>query len=263
MKLNIVPARTGIQWVTLGIRTFFRQPLALTGLCFLYSTAATLLLLLPVIGPLLALAIVPAATLGLMAATQEAEKGRFPMPTLLVSAFRAGRQRFQGMVVLGVAYVAACSLLILIVDLILGPAPALPATTQEMIQSPHFQNTILLSAALYLPVSLVFWHAPALVHWHGISPVKSLFFSTVACLRNWRAMLLFAVGWVGVTITFMLFGGLVEMVTGNPSVAALVLLPLLLLITPMFFTSLYFTFRDSFVADEPPAPQQITTGETP
>ena len=101
MKLNIVPARTGIQWVILGIRTFFRQPLALTGLCFLYSTAATLLLLLPVIGPLLALAIVPAATLGLMAATQEALKGRFPMPTVLVSAFRAGRQRLRAMMVLG------------------------------------------------------------------------------------------------------------------------------------------------------------------
>ena len=32
MKLNIVPARTGIQWVKLGIQTFFRQPLALSGL---------------------------------------------------------------------------------------------------------------------------------------------------------------------------------------------------------------------------------------
>ncbi len=29
MKLNIVPARTGLVWVKLGVSTFFRQPLAL------------------------------------------------------------------------------------------------------------------------------------------------------------------------------------------------------------------------------------------
>ena len=34
VKLNIVPARTGLQWVKLGIRTFLRQPLALAGLFF-------------------------------------------------------------------------------------------------------------------------------------------------------------------------------------------------------------------------------------
>jgi hypothetical protein len=47
--------------------------------------------------------------------------------------------------------------------------------------APQFQLTMLVTMALYLPISLLFWHAPALVHWHGISPVKSLFFSLVAC----------------------------------------------------------------------------------
>ena len=40
---------------------------------------------------------------------------------------------------------------------------------------------------LHLPLFLMFWHAPALVHWHGVAPVKSLFFSVVACLRNWHS----------------------------------------------------------------------------
>jgi hypothetical protein len=26
---------------------------------------------------------------------------------------------------------------------------------------------------LYLPLSLLFWHAPGLVHWHGVPPVKA------------------------------------------------------------------------------------------
>jgi hypothetical protein len=35
MKLHLVPARTGLAWVKLGMRTFLRQPLALAGLFFM------------------------------------------------------------------------------------------------------------------------------------------------------------------------------------------------------------------------------------
>ena len=36
MKLNIVTPRTGFVWVRLGIRTFWKQPLAMSGLFFLF-----------------------------------------------------------------------------------------------------------------------------------------------------------------------------------------------------------------------------------
>ena len=102
MKLNIVPARTGLLWVKLGIRTFIKQPLALAGLFFLYMTAVILVAQVPQIGVIVGGLLVPAATLGLMAATEEAVKGRFPMPSVLLSAFRVGRQRARAMLVLGV-----------------------------------------------------------------------------------------------------------------------------------------------------------------
>jgi hypothetical protein len=104
MKLNIVPARTGIQWVKLGIQTFFRQPLALSGLFFMFMAVMSLASMVPLIGSALALALLPAATLGLMAATQEATRGKFPMPSILITAFRAGQQRLQAMLVLGALY---------------------------------------------------------------------------------------------------------------------------------------------------------------
>jgi hypothetical protein len=261
MKLNIVPARTGILWVKLGLQTFFKQPLALAGLFFMYAAAATLLSVLPVIGLVLALAIVPAATLGLMAATQEAMKGRFPMPTVLISAFRAGQQRLRAMMVLGLLYAAACLAVMALVGLMVDvPKSAAPATAEGMM-TPQFQMALLLGTVLYLPVSVMFWHAPALVHWHGISPLKSLFFSTVACVRNARALLMFGLAWSVIIFTASLFIGLLALVTGNPQFAAAALMPFGLLITAMFSTSLYFTFRDSFDPapdGEPPAPAQLT-----
>jgi hypothetical protein len=114
--------------------------------------------------------------------------------------------------------------------------------------TPRLQLALLVGGVLYLPVSLMFWHAPALVHWHGISPVKSLFFSFVACLRNAKALLVFGLAWTAVIFVVSLLIGVVALLTGNPQVAATALMPLGLLVTAMFSTSLYFTFRDSFVA---------------
>jgi hypothetical protein len=257
MKLNIVPARTGIQWVKLGLLTFARQPLALAGLFFMYMMAATLLSLIPYAGLVLALAIVPGATLGLMAATQEADKGRFPMPTVLISGFRAGRQRLRAMLVLGFLYAAACMAVMAVVSALVDVEPPQAPVTAEGMMTPHFQMVMLLGSVLYLPISLMFWHAPALVHWHGVSPIKSLFFSLVACLRNVKALLVFGLAWIAVIFAVSLLIGVVALATGNPQVAATALMPLGLLVTAMFSTSLYFTFRDSFVAtpvSEPQAP---------
>ena len=39
MKLHIVPARTGLEWVRLGIRVFWRQPMALAALFFMTMAA--------------------------------------------------------------------------------------------------------------------------------------------------------------------------------------------------------------------------------
>ncbi|MDP3762365.1 MAG: BPSS1780 family membrane protein [Ramlibacter sp.] len=263
MKLNIVPARTGIQWVKLGIKTFGKQPLALTGLFFMYTASFSILLLIPVVGFVLALGIVPAATLGLMAATQEAEKGRFPMPTVLISAFRAGKQRLRAMLVLGLLYAGACTIVMTLLPLLVDvPQQQASATTEAML-TPQFQLVLLVGTLLYLPVSLMFWHAPALVHWHGVSPVKSLFFSTVACLRNAKAFLMYALAWVGVVFVAALVITLIATMTSSPQVAAAALMPLGLLITAMFSTSLYFTFRDSFVADGGTDPEQQPPGDEP
>jgi hypothetical protein len=255
MKLNIVPARTGIQWVKLGLITFSRQPLALAGLFFMYMMAATLLSLLPYVGLVLALAIVPGATLGLMAATQEAVKGRFPMPTVLISGFRAGRQQLRAMLILGLLYAAACVAVMALVSALIDVQPSQTPANAEAMMTPRFQMAMLLGSVLYLPISLLFWHAPALVHWYGISPVKSLFFSLVACLRNAKALLVFGLAWAVLIFGVSLLIGVVALVTGNPQVAATALMPLGLLVTAMFSTSLYFTFRDSFVATPDSEPQ--------
>ena len=253
MKLNIVPARTGLVWVKLGITTFVQQPLAMSGLFFMFMALLSIASLLPFIGSALALALLPAATLGLMAATQEATKGKFPMPSILISAFRAGQQRLKAMVTLGAMYSVGFLAIMAISSLIDGGQFAKlylvgGKITEELVLQSSFQAAMWVTLALYMPLSLMFWHAPALVHWHGVAPVKSVFFSFMACYKNFGAFTVYGLVWVGVFMLAMLVVGVVAALFGNAAFATLAMFPIALIFFAMFFTSVYFTFRDSFEA---------------
>jgi hypothetical protein len=252
MKLNIVPARTGTRWVKLGMQTFSKQPLALAGLFFLYMAAVILVAQLPVVGIIIGGMLVPAATLGLMAATAEATKGRFPMPSVLISAFRAGRQRVRAMLLLGVFYTAGSTLATGLASLIAGP---------PTVSSTEVDGATLLALALHTPLFLMFWHAPALVHWHGVTPGKSLFFSMVACVKNFGAFMIYGLTWLLVFLAVGTVFGLLGGMLGGPEMARAVMMPTALLMAAMFSTSIYFTFLDCFLAT--PELEQEPPGEQP
>jgi hypothetical protein len=247
MKLNIVPAAAGFQWVRLGFRTFLKQPLALASLVFMYAMLGLALLVLPLVGPFLALAVAPAATLGLMAATRVAEEGVFPMPAVLFTALRAGRDRVRAMLLLGSLY-AACLLVLGIVVSLLVPMSFEGKTAADIAQSDEFELRIVLTMLLYVPFSLAFWHAPALVHWHGVSAGKSLFFSFVACIRNWRAFTSYGLAWAGIAVAVAGVTGIAS--AFSPWFAAVIFGFASTIATIAFYISLYFTFRDSFLAAE-------------
>jgi len=261
MKLNIVPPRTGLTWVRQGVRTFVRQPLALGGLFFMFMAVVSVLSAVPLLGPVLALGLVPAATVGLMAASREADEGRFPMPLTLVTAFRQGPQRSRTMLVLGAAYAGVLLLIMLLAALLAGTPPTPPGEeiTSEVMREALAGSHVWWLLLLYLPVMTGFWHAPALAHWHGVQPVKAVFFSFMACWANKGAMLLFLAGWMGLAAGVSMALVLVSSLTGSEAVLQMLLYPLVLLMASMLNTSIWFTFRDSFIDDQT---EPTTTGES-
>lgn len=256
MNLNIVPAKQGLTWVKQGIRTFWRQPLAFTGLFFLFIAWVSLLSMVPVLGAALALLILPAATLGLMVATEQAALGQFPMPTVLMVAFRAGQQRLKAMLVLGglyaVSFLAVMAMSALIdgggfAKVYLANAPITP----EVVNDPDFQVAMWFATLLYIPLSMLFWHAPALVHWHGVPPLKSMFFSAVACWRNLGAFAVYLVSWLGVFIVCATVLLTISSALGGKDLSGAILMPGALLMAAMFFTSVYFSVKDCFDLPSP------------
>ena len=270
MKLQIVPASTGVQWVQAGLRTFKRQPMALCALFTTYLLCLTLIStisqifsvipgigsFLALLGPLIALGLLPAISLTMMVAASEAAHDRRPQLNLLLVAFRGDRARTRAMIELGVFYVMGLLLIIGLsavfdggnfANIYLGRTPL----TKEIAETDGFQTAMLACMILYLPLSMLFWHAPSLVYWHNVPPVKALFFSIVACLRNLGAFVVYFLAWVAVAIclavAMSLVIGLLSFVLplGLGFMNGLSLMMAVLLITP-FFTSIVFTFRDCF-----------------
>jgi hypothetical protein len=251
MKLNLIPARTGVLWLRLGFQTFFKQPLALASLFVLFFVGLSLLSLLPFIGSILALVLLPTLSLGFMAASQSVHAGIRPSPAMLVLGLRREGQP-RAMLILGACYAVGFLLILgastlvddgLFASLYWGGEPF----TKEIAEDPDFQLALWLTCALYMPLAFLFWHAPALVHWHGLPASKSLFFSAVACVRNFPALGVFTFLWLVAVLVVGFFASLVAALLGGAQAMAWLLMPVMLLLGTVFFCSIYFSFRDSFL----------------
>jgi hypothetical protein len=160
--------------------------------------------------------------------------------------------------ILGVIYAAGWFIVLMLANLF-APLPTAETapTTDGQTQIAGFYLAVIL---LHAPLTVMFWHAPALVHWHDVSPLKSLFFSVVACFRNFGAFAVYGIAWIAVFVAFGMLFGLLGIAIGGQTLSQAILMPLVMLMGAMFSTSIYFTFRDSFVAT-PDAPPE-TPGES-
>lgn len=273
MKLHLVPARTGAEWVRLGLKTFWRQPLAFISLFFLLMALISTVSLLPLVGSVLAPVLLPFMTLGLMVATSVAytdnaegigTQGHAQRPTgsaMFVAVAGAMRAEWRSLVKLGVISALYFVVAVLLTTFVDGGQLAKAylldeVLTPEVMASSDFQVARMLLMCLNLPLSLAMWHAPALVHWHRVEPVKSVFFSVVALFRNFGAYALFALAWLGVFLLAGIGIGLIATVVigfgaagggaGAAAIGNVLIVGMALVLAAMSMSSTWFTFRDSF-----------------
>ena len=213
MKLRLVPASRGLQWLRQGFAIFFKHPLGFAVLFASFMFMLFLALLLPLVGSLLLLTAMPLISLGFMIGTQRALEGRFPLPRVFIEPLQQSRAARVAMLQLGVLYAAASALIMWLSNAVDGGAlgqamqvmsdsKAPPEAMQEALSDGRLQFGLLLRFGLAGLLSVPFWHAPALVHWGGHPPAKALFFSLVACWRNRGAFVVYALGWTATVLLF-------------------------------------------------------------
>lgn len=210
MKIQILPARTGLHWFQFGWQIFWRQPLALSLVLGLSYASALALAFIPLVGPILTMVLHPLLTLMMVIAASQAVDGQRVRPALLLRAFRCGRERRRGLLALSALYVLAWLGLLGLTALVdggsfasmsLGLGPGILELLANPPARPLREN--LMSWAMIM-LLLLASHAPGLVHWHGVSPTKALRLSAVAWLHNWRAGMVFGLVCTGVSLSLLL-----------------------------------------------------------
>ena len=262
MKLQTVPARQGALWVRQGFSVFFARPMAFAGLFAAFMFAVLVIALLPLIGLLLVLALLPLGTLGFMIATRESLEGRMPTPAVFLVPLRGDKRERMALLKLGLVYVVCAFAVTALSNLADGGAfealmdtlPAgqgTPEATAAKMADAGVGAGLLLRFGLAALLSIPFWHAPALVHWHGHTCAKALFSSTAACWSNKGAFALYACAWFAAIMLFGTLTALIFELLGQAQLLTFVLAPMSLILSTVFYASLYFTFADSFSVDEP------------
>jgi hypothetical protein len=252
MQARIVEARQGAAWLVYGWRLFRAAPLGWLAMVFAYWIIMTLASVVPFIGVAAASIMVPAFSVGFMAAARAASR-RAPVELSLL--FDGFRHQAKSQLVLGVIYLMCLGTLLFATTLVddgalagwmlTGHRPA-----EDALQSDEFLQALAVAALLYTPVLMAFWFAPPLAAWHGVGPIKALFFSFVACLLNWRAFLVYG-AFSALVVVVLPLAMLLTLMLASLKIAAMSLVfPVLLVLLPTLFASFYASYRDVFGVEQ-------------
>ncbi len=255
MQARIVAAPQGARWLGEGWQLFRIAPLPWLALACVYLLGTNVLALVPVVGFVAALMLVPALTVGMMGAARAASHGAPPNVRMLAEGFRSDA---RAQLVLGAVYFA-CSMLVFGAAALADPEGKLRAALGGRTNPAELAlGDLLLPSAVfalsYVPVLMMFWFAPALAAWHSTGALKALFFSFIACLMNWRAFLAYgaAVVLMMLVVPLTMLFALRALVGADLGVAvASLVFPLLLLMLPTLFASFYVSYRDVFGVEKP------------
>jgi hypothetical protein len=257
LLLKSVEPRRGARWVGDAFRLYARRPLAFTGLFVVFLFAALFVSVVPVVGGVLQMTMLPLLSLGFMIASQSALLDGPVNPGQFVAPLGSDPARRRALLILCALYGVAAVLILVLCDAIsdgalarlqnlLAAADTPQEQVDELLAEPGVAYALLTGSVLGTLLSVVFWHAPALVHWGGQSAGQSLFSSALALWRSKGAFLVYGLTWLaivaGAGVVIALLAGLL----GGRQLGPLVALPGGLLFSTVFYVSLLFTFNDSF-----------------
>jgi hypothetical protein len=251
MQARIVQTAKGAQWLAEGWRLFSAAPLGWIALAFTYTVIMMVMSALPLVGAAAFLVLYPAFTVGWMAAARAASKTSRVDVGLLFDGFRHG---LRAQLVLGALYLA-CSILVFAGMALADDERVLQkmlAGGADTVDPGDLAGPLAVMALLYTPMLMIFWFAPPLVAWHGVGAAKSLFFSFVACVLNWRALLIYCAAILGVIAglaSILLFVSAAASSEASKTLPSSAALFALILFFPTLFASIYASYRDVFGAE--------------
>lgn len=227
---RVAPAEAAVQWLRYGWEMFLRAPgpwlvLSLVFVVLMLATA-----MVPMVGGLAAHLLMPVLSAGMLAAVRREEEGRV---VELRDLFTGFKRNSTGLVLVGVFYTIGWGA-ILLIGLVLGGGAMMGGMAAGSPGGLGFAIggillALLLGLALSVPLLMAVWFAPALVLFNNMDATAALKASFHACLKNLLVFLAY-----GLILTVLAFVAALPMGLG------------FFVLGPVFFASLYASYRDIF-----------------
>ncbi|MEN3364053.1 MAG: hypothetical protein V7606_1327 [Burkholderiales bacterium] len=252
-----LPASVGWLWLKQGFALFRKQPAEMSTLFLSYMFLMFAVGVIPLLGQILPIVLVPIFSMAFMQACVNIEQGKKVYPNLLLTGFRS--PVFPRLLQLGVLYLLAAVAAIaasVLVDggvfwnVMSGRAAMDPATVRDS----NMSMAMLFAAIVYTPAAMAFWYAAPLVAWQNMGVVKAIFYSFFAVKRAGKAFLVYGLAWIVIGVLVpVIISSVIALLFGKAAVVMLILLPLSILMTVVMYCSFYPTYTDVFGRPEPAA----------
>ncbi len=236
-----VPAERGWVWVTAAFGLFRRNPLIWTALNLVLLLIGAGLLMLPVIGTYVLYLLTPVFLAGIVSAAHDLESGK---DIEIAHLFHGFRRNSTQLVTVGGVYLVGQVLISGVMLTVGGPEfQQMVATGMADVDATRLTPEVLsritmamlVGMALFVPLAMAIWFAPALVLLGNQPGFRAMVFSVMACLRNVLPFLIYC------TLTFTLL--------------VLAVIPFglgLILWIPVMLLTMYTSYRDVFTAPAEP-----------
>lgn len=245
-----LPASTGWLWVKEGFGLFRRQPGEISVLFLAYMLLMIGLGIVPLLGQVLPLILVPVFTMAFMHACLQIEQGRKVYPNLLLAGFRSPALR--RLLLLGVLYLIAAAFAIAASILVDGGVLWKVVSggqnlDEQTLREANLSLSMLVSGVFYLPFAMAFWYAAPLIAWQDMGVGKALFYSFFAVWRNGRAFTVYGLAWVALGILLPSFiSTFIALAFGSSRLVMVTILTLSLILTVVLYCSFYPTYTRVF-----------------
>lgn len=249
-----IPANTGINWIRQGFAIFRKQPAELAMLFLLYMLLMFSLSLIPLIGQLLPLLLVPVFSMAFMQACVQIEAGKKVLPNILLTGFRS--PALGTLLRLGSLYLLAALIAIAASSLVDGGMfwklmSGQITADEEKLPMTDLPLAMLVAALVYTPFAMAFWHAAPLAAWQRMGLFKAVFYSFFAVRRCGMAFLAYGLGWIVIGIALpAIVSAVLALLLGKTLVTVMLLTPLSVILTIVMYCSFYPTYVEVFERPE-------------
>lgn len=249
MQAAILPVNAGWFWIYQGYRICRRQPLAMFFWSMTLGMLITLSYLVPLFGQMALIIATPSLTFMTLSACRRIDSGQ-PMQLGMWSQPLREGSTSKRLFVLGLAYLACC-----IAGGLAATLPFIDSLTAAIEAQGQIDEAALLQAMrgpmltfgmLYLVISMLFWHAPALIGWHGVPMGQALFFSMVACWRNKWAFLLYGITWAAIFFGIQMAGTLLTVLGLPAALLQMLMIPVNIAVAAVLYASFYPAYVSVF-----------------